>query len=780
MGMTATIGIELKNNVQNNSSSVGSNFQPMASNNGAFPYGPNANPNSPFKPMSYLQSSNELYGNLTDSMTKLNDVMKKVIESFKVFSEQLEQRNSGGSSSANNSFFNRKPIGEFGNLAISGFQTAVSQGEMWNSVFNQEERNLINGGINRKGISTARGVGSTFNAIGSIGFNPAVLAATGGWSAIAGVIGLLGGAISNGVAEGWETDAEKSDLYESYLPSMSKFLASYGNSTLSKRNISGFNKYHTRTIGHRNFADPLWDENGKEITARTNDQVALDYVVDLGKSDNVNTGLTTPQFLEYMSSLAKYGIKDEETARKVTNQAARTARAYNGNINTELAYMGTLERYGQNGVSSLRTVQGAIQQLKIEPNQLEEILNGIQSSIEDGVSKGYLRNSDDMTKTLAMLAQASGGSSFWTGKNGVARLQQMQSGLSEMGKMDSTESMIVYRAFDGLDTKNILSGGNSDNSFTYLSGDSYLNTIAAIESGIIDEDSFNGIRNNLNAMYGTDRESIVEAYKKIYGLNTEGAIQLYNMGDFEESKYKKIQDDPTLKDGETQKQNVLNEIKDSAAEAGEALDQIWEHSEAIEKDFNVLLKQRSLDDLIKFWENEAQIPGLSGLKQSVLPELYQAAAEGITDEQLQKYKKYTFDTSGKNYGALSYATRMKLAQGQNTSKDNFWGASKDESFINAVVGSGNTDSAHSYDWGQSLLLLAKEKDVITSTNEWKLDRFLQQNKFEDFDTNNDKELDRNELLNALNKLKDAINNNSLILKSPIEVQMPNIGANLHI
>ena len=108
------------------------------------------------------------------------------------------------------------------------------------------------------------------------------------------------------------------------------------------------------------------------------------------------------------------------------------------------------KRYGGED-NALRNSWRGLQASGMQTGQLSEILRGMQRVMEDGISKGFYKSSDEVARNLTMLASMTNNNPLWVGEQGTQRLMQMNSGLEGgKGLNDSTEMMMFMATRESL------------------------------------------------------------------------------------------------------------------------------------------------------------------------------------------------------------------------------------------------------------------------------------------------------------------------------------------
>lgn len=266
------------------------------------------------------------------------------------------------------------------------------------------------------------------------------------------------------------------------------------------------------------------------------------------------TGLDIDEFMNYANMFGQYGISSVGEAGKLTNAAILASR-YTGADKTSLInYLGTQSRYGQgNAISNMNYAYSAAVASGLQRNQYGEFLDGLQSVIENGISKGYIKSTKEVSDTMVMFNKLSDNSPFWQGQQGFQRLNSINNGLANATNLSSNSQVLVFRALQGL------SGGDA------------INTFKLMEEGLTPE-TFKALSNTMQNMYGYSREEQIAAWKQISGLNYTSAEQLYKMSisgkDYTAQEFKQLTANQNIKTEQTAVKDSLNNIAVQVSEWG--------------------------------------------------------------------------------------------------------------------------------------------------------------------------------------------------------------------
>lgn len=298
---------------------------------------------------------------------------------------------------------------------------------------------------------------------------------------------------------------------------------------------------------------------------------------------NRNTGLANNDFLDYASTLSRFGIGagQEIKAGEMTQKAANLALLTNGDIGQNLDFMGLIERFGGNGIETINQVYNAAKLQGLDKNQFPEFLSNLQRVIEDGISKGYIKSTKEVATDLAIFSTLGQGNVFFEGEYGAKTYAQMSSGLANSTNLNSTSSFLVFRAaqdtIDAIGIADALNTSNKGGSLNSIKdvGASWLNTMAYIESGPLNSDFLKNLSSQVNSTYGNDTASKVLTYKEAFGLNYQGAIRVFNLleelssaesaGQIEKIKaqMEEVTSIPEFKNSETSLADAVSKLDDT-------------------------------------------------------------------------------------------------------------------------------------------------------------------------------------------------------------------------
>lgn len=274
---------------------------------------------------------------------------------------------------------------------------------------------------------------------------------------------------------------------------------------------------------------------------------------------STGTGMETDAFIQLASSLGAYGItgNNGERAMDIARQSAMWSRFTGADASQIANFAGLIERYGGNGNKAIETAFGAARASGLDKSQFSEFLSGLESVVENGISKGFIRSADDVSESLANLSLLSGNSQLWSGRNGAQRYQSMSNAMSNATSLTSTSSMLLYRAMSNT------MGGNAD----------WIDVMSEIEKGNFADPKFlSNYKAALEGAYGSDKASAIATIKENFGLNYTGAKDFYdnilnssnNLSPNEiQNKIKEYQENPEFKSDSANMADSLNQIENA-------------------------------------------------------------------------------------------------------------------------------------------------------------------------------------------------------------------------
>ena len=101
-------------------------------------------------------------------------------------------------------------------------------------------------------------------------------------------------------------------------------------------------------------------------------------------------------------------------------------------------------RYG--GGDALRSGWAGLQASGMKTGQYSEYLRAMQRVMEDGISKGFIRSSEQVARNLTMLSMMTNNNPLWQGENGARRLSEINSGLEGATGLQDSSQVIAFKA----------------------------------------------------------------------------------------------------------------------------------------------------------------------------------------------------------------------------------------------------------------------------------------------------------------------------------------------
>lgn len=466
----------------------------------------------------------EKFENLNDVTTKVKDVFKDVLINLKDFSKQLDDSKSNK------------------NLPVSSSGTSLtlkekSEIQSWQKGV-REVPSIVNTGANIVGSLARQDIaGAAITGVNTVA-QSGMQAGSSLMNSGLGTLGkglLIGGgaaAIIGGLMKGANYTATE---YEDALPELDSLNKTFGGDRI----------------------------NGLSATENAKNSLALRKKASLAAE---GTGLTNEEFVRLSTSLGQYGVTNQERANDIAQQAANWSRYTNADANQVANFAGLMERYGGNGTQMVQTAYGAARASGLDRNQFGEFLSGLQTVVETGISKGFVRSADDVSESLANISLLSGNNPLWSGKQGAERYNQMSSAMSNATSLNSTSSQLIYQAMaDSM-------GGNA----------SWLEVMSKIEQGDWGNSEFiESYKKALNGAYSNDKYSQIASIKESFGLNWTGAQDVYKMifegvdkdgekltSEQIDEKIKAYQTDPKTASDATNMQEALNRLNTAITEMG--------------------------------------------------------------------------------------------------------------------------------------------------------------------------------------------------------------------
>lgn len=485
-----------------------------------------------------------------------------------------------------------KGLGYFNQITDIGFarRTAMANGDYLNA-----DANMVEGYSN-----VAQGIGGSLMGFGMMNAtNPL------GWISMLLGGGLeLGGAIGKYWAGDKKADAAEGEAYRKTLA---------GTNALNKR-----------------FADGgSWQDNSERTTR------ILTRSTELAEG----TGLSRDDFLDLATKQSRFGAKSSEDAMQQARSVALWAQATGTDASLIGNFLGTARRYGDNS-DVLGYASQARQAAGLTKAQNEEFLQSLQTVIEDGIANGYVKSTEDVSKTFVMFSRLSDNNPLWQGEQGAKRLSQMNNGIAGATALESVNDVIVMSA-----AKKVVDSGKADKYLGNRKTGTYIDEMLLMEQGTNPE-MFGEIARSVQSMEGGNVAGQVERFKDIYKLNYAGAVDVYQMaqklsrGEISEQSFAdsitKMQKDARYQSEETKWQDAINRLDAQVALVGQS--KFWENLQRIE-------------DMIADYINRDNDKPSSTTEDNVTNAI--AKNTGMTPEQVQRNIQTESEKIGYNYSEIA-------------------------------------------------------------------------------------------------------------------------------
>jgi len=327
------------------------------------------------------------------------------------------------------------------------------------------------------------------------------------------------------------------------------------------------------------------------------------------------TGLTTGQLVEAMKQVGSHGVTDENQALDMAQNQALWSRFTGADLSTIQKYAGQSYRYGGD-TGAVSTAYGSMLASGMGKGQFSEFLNSMARILEEGISKGFVRSSDQIASNMAMLYKLSGNSSLWQGEQGAQRLSQMNNAIANATRLESVEDVMsfsvardIFKDMDETGAREFLEGdrkNGKDKGGRYTG--TYVDYMQLLERGAdrdLLERQFDAVRD----ISGGDTATMIERFRNMYGLNYTGAAQVWDMAD----EWKKNPSKYTPEE-------IEKTIKEMQAKPEYASD-----SALLQKTMNDVAKNLATIGQIKFSETEmellkTQADNVEAIKAAVIKE----------------------------------------------------------------------------------------------------------------------------------------------------------------
>ena len=470
--------------------------------------------------------------NLTDKVKDLNvalgDAMAKgdynQAASIASTINSIEQANRYGSGDGNGSAPDKKGKngGGVGGMLVNTSNAAAGT-----------VQNVASGNYAGATVTGVKGAGNALKDMGKAA-ELGGMAGLGKFLSIAGVAGLIGGAVlgaGNALAE----------QYEKVLPTIDEFQQRYGKSGLSaeENSVHGLEKYR---------------------------ETASKWAKGTGKS--------TAEIMSLAGAAGTYGVKSEDKALEMASRDVKWANYTSGNVDLMQQLSGLSYRYGMKG-EAMQFANAGREATGMAKGQTDEFLNSMLKVIQEGISSGFVRSAEEVSTNMNMLYKLSGGNAMWQGENGAQKLSSMNQAMASATNLESVTDMIQYSA-----ANNILDGKTIEERQAILGKDvtgGYTDTMQLLERGVTPE-ILKTVFESVGKLDGGNKDAMIERFRSMYGLNYTGAAQVLGMyekaqsgnvdwGSFSQ-QINDIKKNPEYLSDQTKMQETANQINSEVVSIG--------------------------------------------------------------------------------------------------------------------------------------------------------------------------------------------------------------------
>lgn len=466
------------------------------------------------------------------------------------------------------------------------------------NIYNGYRTSIANGDYLGAGANAKDQIGSAAMGLGGSLMSAGGMVAASGVGAIPGLIIAGVGALTMGtggilklISGDEKADIAEATAYENSLPYLSAFNKRY--------NASGDHKY----------TDALREE---------------------AKGLAKDTGLSTYDFLNVALQQTTFGVSQKEALSR-TKMAAMWAQATGADLSTIQSVLGLSSRMGK--ATDTDFLARAREAGGLNKAQTNEFLQGLQTVIEDGISKGYNKSTEDAAKNFAMFSGLSGGNPLWEGKYAAQKINTISNTIAGATNLGNINQVLTIEA------ARKAAGGMDDEKFSQLMGfgktGTYLDAMLMAENGLTPE-MFRELGKTINDLEGGNLTARVERWKSMSGLNYKGAIELDtmyqnnpNIGDTAiQKKIDRLKADPEYQSEETRKMNYINSIDSNVQKIGQS--KFWDNFgklEGVDRDY-----QKKAAELVR--------PAHSGNAVTVTGDGVIDVDRAIKDSGLQQLVRY--------------------------------------------------------------------------------------------------------------------------------------------
>jgi hypothetical protein len=221
-------------------------------------------------------------------------------------------------------------------------------------------------------------------------------------------------------------------------------------------------------------------------------------------------GYSAEEGMEVMRHAAQQGL-DIEEARKETGHIFEYERSTGANRDALASVASMSARYGTG--DGLQAAWAGLNASGMTAGQFDEYLRATQRVMEEGISKGINRSSEQVAQNLTMLAYLTNNNPLWQGDNGARRLSEMNAGIEGATSLSTASDIIAYRA-----ARNLVPEGSRD---------TRLDALIKMENGITPELFEEYMKLTSNAE-GGNRFETISRMRQTFNLNWTNATELYD------------------------------------------------------------------------------------------------------------------------------------------------------------------------------------------------------------------------------------------------------------
>ena len=343
--------------------------------------------------------------------------------------------------------------------------------------------------------------------------------------------------------------------------------------------LNGWIKEATPTMDSLSMYGSLNQGNAIENSRKIADSYAR--MADLVSRGG--TGYSTNEGVEVKNQLAQYGYKSEN-AEIDANSILKWQRATGAGRSELIDFVGYASRYGgANGATNaLGFAYGGLTASGMEKGQLSEFLRGMQSVMEEGISKGFVYGADEVARNMSFFSKLTGNNAMWSGENAARKISGINSSIENSTNLDSVAAVMNFQVAQSLIGKTkegfdaymkTFDIGKKDDGLSLYTG-TPLDVFMAMEKGLSTktvEVTMDALSKQFNIGYGKDGTltgdvmSAATMLSQMWGLNNTGAVQMMKTwavnGVFTNDDIEKITSDPTMTTKETQAQKTIEDIK---------------------------------------------------------------------------------------------------------------------------------------------------------------------------------------------------------------------------